>query len=80
MGAFIYPNGVELILQSADFNRFRRAGAVVGLEVYLVEAQKDIGYMQITGSWREIAATIRRVIGEMYNIGEGTEVDVDVLG
>lgn len=83
--AIIGQNAVELLSHNLGvlgdyFDRFRRAAATLRLEVYPLAGQKDLGYIEITGSWTEIAATIRRFIREMYDLGDSTEVEVSILG
>ena len=82
--AIVNQNSVELTSHNlggiADhFLRFRRAAEKMGLELHLTPGEKEIGGVEIAGSWQEIASTMIRFIDEVHNLGSGTEIDVVIF-
>jgi hypothetical protein len=59
--------------------RYCRSVEGAGLVVRKVENVEDVLFVEIVGSWAQIASVLRRVVKEIYEVDDHTEVQLAVF-
>jgi hypothetical protein len=80
----VNPDGVDFAASNngtmADYlDRFRRAATRARLEVRALSANAESSYIEVKGTWNEVARTVLELIGDIYGVGEGEVVQVKVF-
>jgi hypothetical protein len=64
----------------ADYlDRFRRAATRAQLEVRALNANVESSYLEVKGTWNEIARTVIQLVGDIYGVGKGEVVQAKVF-
>ncbi len=59
--------------------RYRKSVEGAGLVVRRVENVEDVFFVEVVGSWSQIASVLRRVVKEIYEVDDHTEVQLVVF-
>jgi hypothetical protein len=59
--------------------RYRRSVEGAGLVVRKVENVEDIFFVEVVGSWSQIASVLRRVVKDIYEVDNHAEVQITVF-
>jgi hypothetical protein len=59
--------------------RYRRSVEGAGLVVRKVENVEDVFFVEVVGSWSQIASVLRRIVKEIYEVDDHTEVQLAVF-
>ncbi len=59
--------------------RYRRSVEAAGLVLQRVDNVGDDFYVKVAGTWQQIAAVLRRVVGEIYGIDDDEEIQLTVF-
>jgi hypothetical protein len=72
---YSHTNGV-----TPDYlERYRRSVEEAGLVARKVENVEDVFFVEVVGSWAHIASVLRRVVKEIYEVDDHTEVQLAVF-
>jgi hypothetical protein len=59
--------------------RYRRSVEGAGLVVRRVENVEDVFFVEVVGSWSQIAQVLRRVVKDIYEVDDHTEVQFTIF-
>lgn len=59
--------------------RYRRSVEAAGLVLRRVDNVEDVFYVKVDGAWPQIAAVLRRMVGEIYGIDDNEEIQLAVF-
>jgi len=59
--------------------RYRRSVEAAGLVLRRVDNEGEVFCVKVAGAWPQIAAVLRRMIGEIYGIDDNEEIQLDVF-